>query len=291
MAMILITGATGTVGKELVQQLSAAGVKARALVRHPEQAAAIRLPGIDLVKGDMAEPASLDAALRGVERAFLLSAPEPRQVELQANFIHAAKRAGVQHIVKLSAIGAAADAPYRFGCWHAETEKQLEQSGLAWTHLRPSFFMTNTLMFAPTIARDGAFYTPTGDGQMGFIDVRDIAAVAVKTLIESGHESKTYTLTGPEALSHAQIAEKISTAIGTPVRFVNIAPDDFKKGALASGLPAWFADALNELYAMVRAGHMATVTGTVTQIAGRPPRTFDRFARDHADAFRAPSAP
>lgn len=262
---ILITGATGTTGRELVKLLPAA----RVMVRDPKK---LGVTGHEIVRGDFADRPSLDAALAGIERAFLLSSPDIRSVELQRNFIEAAKRAGVKHIVKLSSIHAESDSPCRLLRWHAEIEKILADSGIAHTNLRPSFFMQNVFM-------PGMFSAPTGDGQMGMIDVRDIAAVAAKTLTEPGHAGQTYTLTGPEALSHTEAAEKLSRATGQPVPRTELSPEEFRAAMLQAGLPEWFADGLNELFGLVRAGRMATVTDDVAKVTGKAPTTFDEFAR------------
>jgi uncharacterized protein YbjT (DUF2867 family) len=285
-SMILVTGATGANGSEIVKQLAAAGVPCRAMVRNPDKATELRLPGVEIVRGDFAEAASLDAALRGVNHAVLLSTFDPQQVELQGNFIQAAQRAKVEHVVKLSALGANPNSKIMVGKWHGQIEQQLEKSGLGWTMLQPSFFMQNMRMFADSIAQQGAFACPAGDGQMGMVDVRDIAAVAVKALTEPGHMGKKYVVTGPEAISYGQIAEKLSAATGKSVQYVNVTPDDAKKNMLGMGLPAWFVDAMLELYGVVRGGYGAVVTKVVEQVTGQKPRNFEAFAREHARMFR-----
>ena len=278
--MILITGATGAIGRELIRELITAGASVRAMARNSAQAG---LPeGVTVVPGDFTQPATFAAALAGVDHVFLLQNPNPDMVAQQADFLAAAKSAGVQHVVKLSAIGASANSKVRIGRLHGEAEQQLAATGLGWTYLRPSFFMQNTLLFAPTIAREGKFYSPTGAGLMGFVDVRDIAAVAAVALTQAGHQGKTYTLTGPAPLNHVQVAEKISAVIGKPVEFVDITPEQFKTGAVEHGVSPWLADALNELYAVVRAGYTGVVTSDVARLTGRPPASFDDFAQRYA---------
>jgi uncharacterized protein YbjT (DUF2867 family) len=281
--MILISGATGTTGRELVKLFQARRAPARVMARDPNR---VQAAGLEIVRGDFADVKSLDTALAGIERAFLLSAPDPRSVEWQGNFIAAARRAGVQHIVKLSSIAAAPDAPCRFLRWHGEIERRLNDSGLSHTNLRPSYFMQNLLWMAGSIRAEGAWYAPSGAGTMGMIDARDIAAVAFQALTEDDHAGTSYTLTGPEALSHADAAEKLSRAVGKPIRHENIAPAEFRAGLLGAGMPEWFADGLNELYAWVRAGGAGLVTNTVAELVGRAPIRFEEFARDHAGAFR-----
>lgn len=288
--MILITGATGTAGSEIVKRLSAVGKPFRVLVRNREKAARLAGPGVEIAEGDLGKPDSLDRALEGVEKALLLSSPDPKQVELQGNFIQAAKRAGVKHVVKFSAMGAAADSQMTLARWHGQTEKQLEQSGMAYTHLQPNQFMQNFLGFAPSIAAEGVFYAPLKQARSSVVDVRDIAAVASAVLTGAGHEGKTYVITGPEALTYAQIAEKLSTVAGRKVNYIDVTPEQSKAGMIAAGMPAWLADAVNELYIPWSQGAGATTTNVIREVAGKQPTGFDQFARDHAAVFRGPQS-
>jgi uncharacterized protein YbjT (DUF2867 family) len=284
--MILLTGTTGVTGTEIVKQLMPLGVPVRALARDSDKAKTVLPPEVEIVQGDLDEPETLTPALAGVEKAFLLSPGHPRHVELQGNFIEAAKRAGTRHVVKYSAAGAAADSPMRLGRWHAETERQLEQSGLSYTHLRPTMFMQNFVrFFAQSIAADGRFYAPMGDGRVPLVDVRDIAAVAVKVLTEPGHQGQTYLITGPEALSFEEAAAQLSMALERTITYVDVTPEGAKAGMIAAGLPEVLADALLEVYAYFREGRAAPPTDIIRRIAKKEPITFDRFARDYASAF------
>ena len=285
--MILITSAPGNNANAVIRELTTAGVRVRALLRNPNSAGEIKGPLVEVAVGDFLNPASLDAALRGVEKAFLIPPTDPRSVEMQVNFIRAAKRAGTRHVVKLSVNGADVNSPVRVARWHAEGEKELEASGIPFTHLRPNAFMQNFLGLAPTIVSQGEFYQPAADGKVSHIDVRDIAAVAAKALTQDGHQGKTYVITGPEALSYDEAASKISKAIGKPVKYVNVTPEDFKKSLLGWGIPEFMADGLNEFYAAIRAGYCAVVTNTVKEVTQRKPISFDNFVRDFADAFTA----
>ncbi len=285
--MILITSAPGNNANAVIRELTAAGVRVRALLRNPNSAGEIKGPLVEIAVGDFLNPASLDAALRGVEKAFLIPPSDPRSVEMQVNFIRAAKRAGTRHVVKLSVAGADVNSPGRVARWHAEGEKELEASGIPFTHLRPNAFMQNLLGLAPTIVSQGAFYQPAADGKVSHIDVRDIAAVAAKVLTGDGHQGKTYVITGPEALSYDEVAGKLSTALGRPVKYVNVTPEDFKKSLLGWGIPEWMADGLNEFFAAIRAGYCAAVTNTVEEVAKRKPISFGDFVHDFAEAFTA----
>jgi uncharacterized protein YbjT (DUF2867 family) len=283
--MILITGATGRVGGATVTHLLSNGLPVRALLRHPEKAAALSGLGVEPVFGDLAQPRSLKVALEGVTAALLVSPLDPHQVELQGNFIDAAKRAGRVHVVKISGLGTALNSPVRSGRWHAQTEKDLEDSGLPFTHLRPPFFMQNILRFAPTIRADGTFLGALNQGKVAMIDVGDLAAVAATALTTSGHAGKAYTLTGPEALSYEEVAEKLSIGLGKRVTYKNMPLEAMRERLLASGMPEWHVDVQVDFSAALGAGHASTVTNTVEAVTGKPPRTFEQFIREHVALF------
>lgn len=282
--MILVTGATGKVGQEVVRQLAAAGVPARALVRDPARASHLRIPGVDIVVGDLGRPETLEAAFAGVERVFLLSPAAPDQVELQGNALAAGQRAGVRQIVKVSVAGGP-DAGTQIGRWHWTTEKQIEASGLDFTFLRPTIYMQQLLRYAPSIAATGTFSAPMGTGEIALVDTRDVAAAAVGALTESGHGRRIYDLTGPEALSYDAMADAISQAIGRKVSYVHVPPEYAKKQMIIDGVPRWLADDMIILFASFREGYGATVTNSVAEITKQRPRTFRQFARDYARVF------
>ncbi|MCA1615732.1 MAG: NAD(P)H-binding protein [Acidobacteria bacterium] len=220
--MILVTGATGKTGREIVRQLRGAGARVRALVRDRAKAEALAaLAGVELVEGDLGRPETLDAALAGADAALLLSSPEPHSVELQINFVEAARRASTPRLVKLSALGADAAAPEGFYRWHGRIERALGESGLPHTNLRPTVFMQEILN---SWARQSVIRLPMADARVAAVDIRDIAAVAVKTLTEGGHENRSYPITGPESLTFREIAAKISDATGEAVTYENVTP-------------------------------------------------------------------
>ncbi len=284
--MILVTGANGTVGSEVVGQLVGAGAPTRALVRSQEKAGMLDGLGIEVAIGDLADPASLDAALAGVRHAFLVTSIPPNQVELQGNFVDACVRAGVEHLVKLSVFMASPESPVEFIRWHRETERQIEDSGLGWTQLRPNSFFQNLLFSADSIREQGAFYAPLGEGRISAVDVRDIAAVAVKTLTEPGHMGETLELTGPEAVSQTEVAEKLGSGRGESVQYVDVPPEAAIEAMTAAGMPEFLALDLVRLYGDQARGGWAEVTGVVQDVTGRAPRSFDEFASDFADLFR-----
>jgi uncharacterized protein YbjT (DUF2867 family) len=290
--MILVTGGTGLNGKELLRVLSAKGVAVRALVRNPAKAEAIAaLPNIEIVQGDMARPETLAAGLRGVDRAMLISSSDPMMLDVQTNFIDAARQAGVKHVVKLSGIMPELDSAFRFARMHGEIEKRLEASGMAFTHLRAGEFMPAYFRQVPNITAKGAMFLPMEDARIASIDVGDIAEIAAKVLTGSGHEGKTYPLTGPEALTMTEVAEKLSAAAGKIIRYVNVPPEAARQAQLAAGMPPYLADALFELFAERRNGKEAKVWPDAQALLGRLPTSFDEFARRNAAVFRGEALP
>ena len=283
--MILVTGATGKVGCEVVRRLAATNASVRALVRDPARSSHIRLPGVEIAVGDLRNPDTLTPALQGVDRVFLLSPPDSDQVELQGNLIAAAQRAGVRHIVKVSVAGGP-DSGTQIGRWHWATEKQIEASGLGFTFLRPNFYMQQLLMFAPAIAATGVLSLPMGAGEVSLVDTRDVAAVAACALTEDGHDHKIYDLTGPEAMSFEAVAEALTHATGKTVSYVHVPPEYARKQLLGSGLAPWLADDMLILCASFRDGYGAPVSSSVRDVTHQPPRTFGQFASDYAPAFR-----
>jgi uncharacterized protein YbjT (DUF2867 family) len=283
--MILVTGATGHIGSELVRLLADQGAPARALVHSPDKAAPIQRLGLETAVGDYQQPDTLDAAMKGCDQLFLLSPPTPRQPQQEQQVIDAARRAGVEHVVKQSVPWAGPDAPLVFSRWHGQVEQHLAQSGLAYTLLRPNNFMQNFLMSAQQVADQGILYGMFGDGRIAFVDTRDIAAVAAELLTNPGHQGASYTLTGPEALTAAEVAERLSAATGRQVRYVDVGPDAFRQALAGAGMPGWLVDGVVEGNTMLAAGHAATVTDEVARLTGRPPRTFAQFAADHQVAF------
>jgi uncharacterized protein YbjT (DUF2867 family) len=290
--MILVTGATGLNGREVVQRLSARGVPVRALVRSRAKASALAaLPHVEIVEGDMARPDTLAAALRGVERAMLISSSDAAMLEVQSNFIEAARKAGVKHVVKLSGIMPELDSPFRFARMHGEIERRLEASGLAFTHLRAGEFMSSYFRQVPAIVGKGALFLPMEDAKIASIDVGDIAEVAAIVLTGSGHEGKIYPLTGPEALTMAEVAARLSVVTGKAIRYVNVAPEDARQAQLAAGMPPYLVDALAELFAERRRGKEAQVWTVAQEILGRRPVSFDEFAARNAAIFRGEQPP
>jgi len=287
--VILVTGATGLVGGAVVRQLAAQGVPLRALVRSAEKAAALAGPTVETVVGDFGRPETLGPALHGVTRALLISHHDVRQVELQGNFVEAARRAGPVHVVKLSGLGTAPDSPLQSGRWHAETEAQIRDAALPWTFLHPPYFMQNLLRAAAAVAAHGVLTAAMQEGRIAMVDARDVADVAVAALTAPGHAGQTYVITGPEALSHADVAAILSEAVGGPVSYRDIPLDAYRAQLVAGGAPPWLVEVRMEFTSVLREGFAAAVTDSVARTTGPPPRSFAAFAAEHAARFRRAS--
>jgi len=285
--MILVTGANGANGSELVKLLASRNIPLRAMVRsgsHATELAAVA--GVEVVAGDFDDRASVELALRGIERAFLLTNSTERAQEQQRGFVAAAARAGLKHIVKLSQFAADEASPVRFLRYHARIERAIIESGMAYTFLRPNLFMQGLVSFSRSIRTEGRFYAAARDARISVVDVRDNAAVAAAALTEPGHEGRTYTLTGPAALTHAEMAAGLSEATGRPIAYVDVPPAAMRDALLGMGAPPWQADGLIEDYAHYRRGEAASAASGVQDATGQAPRPFAVFARDYAAAFR-----
>lgn len=281
MIVIGITGATGTIGSDLVDRLADASSPVRAYSRRPD--AAEDRDGVEWVEADLAEPDGLARAFGGVERLFLLTGNSSDIVRLQKNAIRAAARAGVEHVVKLSALGATDHSLSVIGLWHFNVERALRDSGLAWTLLRPQHFMQNLL--DPTVfdREAGRVHSASGEGRVPFVDTRDIAAVAAGTLTGDGHEGSTYTLTGPEAISYGEATAILGDVLDRELEYVPESEDEAWRRLREAGLPTWRVAALLAIAAYQRAGGPTErTTDTVERLTGRPATTFRQFAEDHA---------
>jgi uncharacterized protein YbjT (DUF2867 family) len=281
--MIVLTGATGTVGSLVSEQLSEAGIKHRVIARNPDKAK--KQPTVEVVEGHYEDKAAVESALKGATKVFLLTNSVPESVQWQKNVIDAAKKNGVQHVVRVSVQAADKSSPVKIAQWHAMTDEYLKANVPQWTLLQPTYFMTNFLGSASTIKKDGAFYGAAKNGKIATIDPRDIAAVAVKALTSDGHAGKTYVLTGKEGWSMAQIAEKIGKPIGKTVKYVDVPPEQFKAGLVSAGLADWYAQDFATMHEFIAQGGMATVDPTVGQLLGKV-RTFDDFLQRWGGGFR-----
>ncbi|HEY8207291.1 MAG TPA: SDR family oxidoreductase [Myxococcaceae bacterium] len=284
--MILVTGATGTVGSEVVRQLRAAGQKVRAMVRSPDKVEAIKKQGAEVALGDFGRPETHREALAGVEKVFLLSAMTPKMAEHETAFVNSAKDAGVKHVVLLSTIGAAFEPGLKLGKLHRAGELALEASGMAWTFLRPNSFMTNYFGNVGSVKGQGMVYSCTGKFQFAPIDPRDVAAVAVKALTSPGHEGKAYYLTGPELVTDASMTQKMAAAIGKAIQVVDVPVEAARQAMVGMGFGEWLAAALCEFYSPGVVEQAARLSNDAQAVLGRPPRSFEEWAKEFGGAFR-----
>jgi len=281
---ILVTGATGTIGTQVVAALSARGAASvRAAARGATKAVLPKgVEGVELVLGDTS---SVDSALAGVSAAFLLTPFVPDQVALGTHFIDRAKAAGVKRIVKLSAIGCEVEPGIQLGRWHRAIERHLEASGLEFTFLRPNNFMQNFVGYYPP-DKEGVIYLPWGTGAASFIDALDVGRVAAVALTSGGHAGKAYALTGPAAFGIAEAANAIGNATGRTIRYVDVPEAAARSSMLGAGMPEWMTDGMMELHAIDKAGYAAAVTDDVATLTGKPARSFAEYAAENAASWK-----
>ncbi|WP_158501727.1 SDR family oxidoreductase [Vitiosangium sp. GDMCC 1.1324] len=282
---IVITGATGSVASQIIPLLTSAGVKVRAVVRNVDKAAALAAQGVALVEGDLDRPRTLGKVFDGADSAMLIAPPGPRAPQQYSSALWAARQSGVKHVVRLSAIGAAHDAPTVNSRLHALSDTELERSNIPYTILKPHFFMQNLFMAAQSVAQEGAIYLPMGDGRMGIIDVADIAAVAAHVLTTPGHENKTYTLTGPRSISMHEVAAAFTEALGRPIQYVPVPAEAFDQQLAQAGVDEFSRTLLGDYFAAYSRNWGDLVTDVVPRLLGRPARSIAEFARAVAPAF------
>jgi uncharacterized protein YbjT (DUF2867 family) len=277
---ILVVGATGTVGREVVRRLSTAGARPLALMRTGPSGP---VPGdrVDRVSADLDRPAMVEAALDGVDRLFLLTRQTSRQLAQEQTVIAAAARAGVGRVVKLSVFRAEERSPLQIARQHGKAERVLQDSGLQHTVLRPVFFMQN--LFG--MLRNGTTATAARDGRVAMIDARDIAAAAVAALTTVPAEGRVYTLTGPEAVSFDQVADVLGRQAGRTVRHVRVPAEAVLEGLRGAGAEAWFAADMAALHGMLADGYEDVITPDVSALTGAPATPFARFAADFCARF------
>src|SRR5436190_3684471 len=282
---VLVTGATGTIGRDVAKRLSEKGVSVRAGVRDQAKARKQFGSNIALAPFDFENEQTFSGALEGVEKVFLLPPLLLNQLELINVFVDAAKHAGVRHIAKLSAIGIDDETQPTAVKWHGANEQHIRESGVAFTFLRPNSFMQNFFTYFPP--RNGAIYLPWGNGTASFVDTRDIANVAAKALTSDGHGGRIYTLTGPATLGIAEVALILSEVAGREFKYVDVPGAAARDGMLQAGMPPWQVELVLELHAINKQNRWSAVTSDVEKVTGTPPTDFAQFARDHADKFRA----
>ena len=295
---ILVTGATGTVGSEVVKQLVSRSTEnsIRAAVHSKNKADKIRhsiSKGVEVVDLDYMMPETITNALSNVDKLFLQTLPVPDAIDICSNIVKEAKKNDVNHIVKLSAMGADSQSGVTILRLHGEEENIIKDSGISYTFLRPPAFMQNFItQFGQTIKTQNAFYVPVGDAKMSFVDVRDIATIATSILMNCNggknkqNMNKAFDITGPEALTYSQVANIISDKVGRKITYIDITEDIAKKGLKQIGMDDWFINIMIELFRTIRAGYGSETTGAVERITGRKPIAFAQYVKDYAEVFR-----
>ncbi len=282
----LIIGGTGQVGRELISLLTTRGTPVRALIRNPQQNKLVESAHLQLVRGDLADKSSLGDALKDIRRVFLLTRDQPQQGQIESDFIKLAEKAGVSKIVKSSAFAAALEPPPGYGIGHAESEKTLMQSDLDWTIIRPFVFMQNTLELADLVSKRSILPLPMGEARIALIDARDVALAASTVLLNSGHENRSYHLTGPESLSFKECAEILSALLKRKISYRS--PPFWFAGFMMKlqGVSAWDISMRKQLFKMVREGGEANTSPHFEEITQTKPRSITTFFEDHLDSFR-----
>ncbi|MEO8444163.1 MAG: SDR family oxidoreductase [Gammaproteobacteria bacterium] len=284
--MLLLTGVTGKTGGEVARQLSAASVPFRALIRNPARAEALAALGADVVIGDVADREFLERALDGIERALLVMPNGEDQLMLENRFTFHAARAGVSHLVKLSSLESVPGSANPITRMHVASETFIRESGMAWTMIRPTFFMQTFLGSAAAIRDKGIIAMPAGGGTIAPTDLRDVAAVIHRVLTEPGHENRSYDLTGPELLTLEQVAAQFSAVLAREVRYEDQPMAGFRTRLAGAKLAPWRIDAVCKEFEAIAAGVIDHTTETMAELLGRPPASLGQFIRDHQALYR-----
>ena len=285
--MLLLTGVTGKTGGASAQALLKKGVPLRAIVRNAEKAAALKDAGVELVIGDVTDPAVLEKAMTGVDKALMTMPNGEKQLELEKQFVDVAKRSGVRHVIKMSSMEAVADAKSPIAKIHYASGQYLQKSGLAWTLIKPNFFMQNFLGSAGSIKEKGQFFLPMGEGKTVMADTRDIGAVVAAVMTGTGHEGKAYEVTGPEVLSFADAAARFSTVLGRKIEYVHVPMAAYRVTLSRFLTNEWHLNAVCELFQEIADTRTLHTTDTVQKLTGKAPISLEQFVRDHQAAFTA----
>ncbi|MDX2142113.1 MAG: SDR family oxidoreductase [Rhodospirillaceae bacterium] len=284
--MILLNGITGKTGSVAARALVGKGLRLRAIVRNEEKAKAFKDAGIELIVGDAGDDATLTKAMTGVAKALLIMPNNEKQAALEEHFVDKAKAAGVKHIVKMSSMEAVPGAKAAIPATHVRVEAYIRASGLAWTMIRPNFFMQNLLGNARTIKEQGTFSLPCGQGKTGMSDTRDVGAVIAAVLAGQGHEGQSYELTGPELLSFADVAQRFSEVLGKTVTYIDQPMAEYRAYLGKFLTNAWHHNAVCELFGEIAEGGLNKTTDTIERILGRKPTSLKQFIVDHIAVFK-----
>lgn len=283
--MILVTGVTGRVGQAAAHALLKGDYAVRGLVRDLQRLDRRGLEKMDVVTADLTDPASIDEAMAGIRCALLVTGNSDRQLELESNFVASAEQAGVQNIVKVSALGAGSTASTPIPKIHFAVEQLIKQSSMNWTILQPNFFMQNLLMQAPSIAETNQFALPLATASTALVDCADVGEAAAVVLSGAGHAGRTYVLAGAELYSFAQVARVLTEAIGRDIHYVDQDPNEFREILGHFVESKWHVNAVCELFAEIKAGALESMSTDLEDLLGRKPTSLEDFAHRHRAMF------
>ena len=283
--MIVLTGVTGKIGGETAKQLLAKGARLRAVVRDEAKAASLKAAGVELVVGDLADANTVKCALAGAEKAFLLLPNGEHQEAHEKQFTDLSVAAGVKRLVKMSSMEAVAAARTPIPRAHWAVEDYIRASGLAWTMVKPNFFMQNLLASARTIKEQGRFFLPMGEGTTGMADARDIGAVCAEVLTGTGHAGQSYEITGPEVLTFHDVADRFSEVLGREVEYVAMPMGQFRE-RMTQVLKPWHLNAVCDLFQEIAEIGLEQTTDTFRKLMGREPISLKRFIHDNVALFK-----
>ena len=285
--MILITGATGKTGSATAKSLGEKGETFRALIRNEEKKEGLESLGGEVVIGSIENTDVVNQSMQGVKTVLVLLPNSESQLALEKQLVDSAKQAGVERIVKMSSIEATPDATSPIPKLHLESEEYIKQSGLAWTMIKPNFYMQNLLASAGTIKDQGKIFLPMGEGKTGMIDTTDVGTVIAKVLSEDGHESMNHEITGPEILSFYEVAEIFSKALGKQVDYVDVPMDAYKETLGQFLTNQWHLDAVIDLFKGIAEGGIEDKTNTFNELTGETPKSLSQFLAENSFIFKS----
>ena len=285
--MILITGATGKTGSATAKSLGEKGETFRALIRNEEKKEGLESLGGEVVIGSIENTEVVNQSMQGIKTVLVLLPNSESQLALEKQLVDSAKQAGVERIVKMSSIEATPDATSPIPKLHLESEEYIKQSGLAWTMIKPNFYMQNLLASAGTIKEQGKIFLPMGDGKTGMIDTTDVGKVLAKVLSEDGHESMNHEITGPEILSFYEVAEIFSQVLGKQVDYVDVPMDAYKQTLGQFLTNQWHLDAVIDLFKGIAEGGIEDKTDTFNELMGETPKSLSQFLAENSFIFKS----
>lgn len=277
---ILVLGATGNTGSEVVKQLKEQGSEFKVMVRDVQSAASLTLADNQIHTGNFDDVDTMVSAMEGVSSVYLAMTAHPDNQKWVSNVLKAMQLSGAKHLVKLSGMGAVKEAGSEIIRTHAITDEMVKSSGISYTLIQPNSFYQNLFASIETIRSLGQFFLPLRDAKQSVVDIRDVAAVAVAALTEEGHQGQIYKLSGPESLSFQEQAAILSNAAGKDIQYIAVPKEAAEEAMKSAGMNEWLAVHLAEILDWFAQGHYAYVTNDIEKVLGRPARTFTAFAEE-----------